>query len=61
MAPMKIAGQIPTESAPAVMPTRPARIPLRDIERSGFLSTVQEVMIEAIAPAAAASAVVTQT
>ena len=47
---IKLFGQL----APAVMPTKPARMPLRTIERSGFLSTSQEVTIEATAPAAAA-------
>ena len=61
MRPVRIAYAGMIESAPAVMPTRPARIPLSAIERSGFLRKIQEVNIAPRPPAAAASAVVTKT
>ena len=60
-APIATAPQGPTTSAPAVIETRPARRPLRAIERSGFLRTIIETAIEATPPAAAASAVVVKT
>ena len=51
----------PIKSAPAVIPTNPARIPFNTIVISGFLRTVQEVSIAPTAPADAASDVVTNT
>ncbi len=61
MAPMMMELITETTSAEAVMLTNPARIPLSAMERSGFLSTAQEMRIEATPPAAAASAVVVKT
>ena len=48
-------------SAPAVIPTRPARQPFKAIERSGFLDTIQETIMAPTMPAAAARDVVTIT
>ena len=59
--PMIIESIIPTTSAPAVIPTRPASIPFNAIERSGFLQAMYENTIDDTAPDAAANAVVTQT
>ena len=59
--PMIIADGMVTESAPAVIPTKPARTPLSAIDKSGFLRNNADITIEPSAPAAAASAVVTQT
>ena len=59
--PMIIELSTETTSAPAVIPTKPASEPLRAIERSGFLVTIQEVRIAPIIPAAAAIQVVTRT
>ncbi len=46
-------------SHPAVIATRPARAPLRDMEISGFFTRHQEVTIAPMAPAAAARLVTT--
>ncbi len=48
-------------SALAVIPTNPASNPFNAIERSGFLSTTQEMMIAPIAPAQAPNVVVVKT
>jgi hypothetical protein len=60
-APIRIAAGTLTVSAPAVMPTSPARQPLSTIVRSGFFCTDHEVTIAVTTPAAAASDVVTRT
>jgi len=50
-----------TASAPAVIPTKPAKIPLRAIVKSGFLMMSQLAIIDAIPPAHAANVVVVNT
>ena len=57
-APIKMEEPIPTVSAPAVMPTKPAKIPFNAMDKSGFLRKIQDTVIDAIAPEAAASVVV---
>ena len=49
------------KSAPAVIPTNPARIPFKVIVKSGFFRKDQEAVIAPIAPALAAKDVVTNT
>ena len=49
----------PTVSAPAVIPTNPAKIPLSAIETSGFFNKRYEPMIADTAPPQAAKLVVT--
>ncbi len=58
--PIKTAAEIPTVSAPAVIPTRPANAPFSAIDRSGFPKAIQEMVIAATTPAAAARQVVTR-
>jgi hypothetical protein len=58
--PISTAPVIETVSAPAVIPTSPARMPLSAIERSGLLTTNQLPKIAATQPAAAARQVVTR-
>ena len=57
--PIAIADHIAIRSAPAVMPTRPARMPFRAIERSGFWNRSCEASMAPSPPAAAARQVVT--
>src|SRR5690606_23277155 len=46
-------------SAPAVIPTKPPRIPFKNIVKSNFLSLMADVIIATTPPAAAAKQVVT--
>ena len=48
-------------SAPAVIPTKPARDPLSTIDKSGFLLIDQDVIMAPTIPPAAARLVVTNT
>ena len=59
IAPITTASHISTSAQPAVIPTKPARIPLMVMERSGLPSLVQVVKVAVTAPAAAARLVVT--
>ena len=59
--PIKMESKIVTISALAVMPTRPAKMPLRPIERSGFLRRNHDMSIAPSAPAPAAIVVVVNT
>ena len=61
MIPIMQAEVIETQSAPAVIPTKPAKQPLSTIERSGFFCTNHEVNIADIRPKAAERAVVVKT
>ena len=60
-APMAMASLTFIRSAPAVIPTSPPRMPFRTIDRSGFRIRTHEAHIAAMAPALAASDVVTRT
>ena len=55
---MMMAPHMETLAHPAVMATRPASTPLRLMEMSGFLNRNQDVIMAAMAPAAAARLVV---
>src|SRR5688572_21197344 len=57
--PMIAAPATVTTAHPAVMPTSPARQPLRIIDRSGLPSTIQATIVAETAPNAAAVLVVT--
>lgn len=60
MMPIRAAPTGDTASQPAVIPTRPAKAPLRVIETSGFVYRTQVMIIVAVAAQAAAKVVVTE-
>ena len=57
--PISVADRAAIWSAPAVIPTRPARMPFSAMDRSGFRSSSHEVTMAPTAPADAAMHVVT--
>src|SRR3989337_3232374 len=59
--PMMTALPVLTEAQGAVIPTSPAKAPLRPIDKSVFLNLIQDITIAPMAPAAAANVVVTAT
>src|SRR5690606_35384835 len=60
MAPIKSASEGFIWSAPAVIPTKPPRIQVKNMVKSSFLSLIVDVNIAATPPAAAAKQAVTK-